>query len=358
MAERSEHTHTLVIGGGQAGLAMAYHLQRRDIPYVIVDANERVGDAWRNRWDSLRLFTPNFFNSLPGLDIPGFRWAFPTKDEFADYLESYARHFDIPVETGVRIDRLYREGDRFVAETGDRSIGADNVVVAMSSWQKPEMPDFAGEIDAGIKQVHVADYEGPNQMQDGSALVVGAGNSGAEVARELARSRKVVLSGPDTGGIPFRPESVPARVMMPIVGRVVFHRILKTSTPIGRRARPKMVSSGGPLIRVKKKDLDAAGVERVPRVVGAESGLPVTEDGRTFDVRNVVWATGFRPGFDFVDIPEMGGDEREPGHRRGVVEDVPGLFFLGLRFLYSVSSEQIHGVGRDAAHIAKLIARR
>jgi putative flavoprotein involved in K+ transport len=168
----------------------------------------------------------------------------------------------------------------------------------------------------------------------------------------------VWLAGPDTGSIPFRPESVPARVMMPFVGRVVFHRILTTGTPMGRRARPKMVRSGEPLIRVKKKDLQAAGIERVARVVGAEDGLPLLEDGRRIDAQNVVWATGFRPGFDFVDIPEMGGDGREPEHRRGVVEDVPGLFFLGLKFLYSVSSEQIHGVGRDAGYLAKQITRR
>jgi putative flavoprotein involved in K+ transport len=224
----------------------------------------------------------------------------------------------------------------------------------MSSWQKPRIPDFAGELDPGIVQLHVADYHNPAQLQDGNVLVVGAGNSGAEVAKELARTHDVWLSGPDTGNIPFRPESVLARVLMPIIGRIVFHRVLSTSTPIGRRARSKMVSSGEPLLRVKPKDLTEAGVERVPRLTGVQDGQPELEDGRVVDVANVVWCTGFHPGFSWIDLPVLG--PQEPAHHRGIVEAEPGLYFLGLKFLHSVSSEQIHGVGRDAAHLADVIA--
>jgi putative flavoprotein involved in K+ transport len=351
-----EYVETLVIGGGQAGLAMGYQLSQRDLTYRIIDANERVGDAWRNRWDSLRLFTPNRLNRLPGMRFPGFRWGFPSKDEWADYLESYARKFDLPVETGVRVERLTREGDRFVATSEGRRFEADNVVVAMSSWQQPRVPDFASELDPRIVQFHVAEYKNPGQLQDGGVLVVGAGNSGAEVASELVRTHKVLLSGAGNGAIPFRPESVPARVMMLFVGRVIFHRVLTTKTPIGRKARPKWISTGEPLIRVKPKDLAAAGVERVPRVTGVQSGLPQLEDGRSVDVTNVVWCTGFQPGFSWIDLPVLG--PQEPLHRRGVVESEPGLYFIGLKFLYSVSSEQIQGVGRDAGYIAGKIAAR
>ncbi|HEX9766843.1 MAG TPA: NAD(P)-binding domain-containing protein [Nitriliruptorales bacterium] len=349
---------TLVIGGGQAGLAVGYHLAQRDLPYTIVDANERIGDAWRNRWDSLRLFTPNRLNALPGMPQAGYHWRFPSKDEMADYLESYARHFHIPVQTGVRVDRLSRAGDRFVAAAGDRRFEADNVVVAMSSWQQPRVPGFAGELDPSIVQVHVAEYRNPGQLQDGGVLVVGAGNSGAEVATELARTHDVWLSGPDTGHIPFRPESVAARILMPFVGRVIFHRVLTTSTPIGRKARPKMVSTGEPLIRVKPKDLAEAGVQRVPRVTGVQHGQPQLEDGRRIDAANVIWCTGFHPGFAWIDLPVIDQGAPEPDHRRGVVEKLPGLYFVGLKFLYSVSSEQIHGVGRDAERIAGAIADR
>lgn len=187
-------------------------------------------------------------------------------------------------------------------------------------------------------------------------MQVGAGNSGAEVANELARTHDVWLSGPDTGHIPFRPESVAARILMPFIGRVLFHRVLTTGTPLGRKARPKMVSSGEPLIRIKPKDLAAAGVQRVSRVTGVEHGQPQLEGGRRVDVANVVWCTGFRPGSSWIDLPVIG--PREPAHHRGIVDDEPGLYFLGLKFLHSVSSEQIHGVGRDAAYIADAIVTR
>jgi putative flavoprotein involved in K+ transport len=354
----SGYVETLVIGGGQAGLATGYHLSRRGLDYAVVDANDRIGDAWRNRWDSLRLFTPSWFNGLPGMPFPGYDWAFPSKDEMADYLESYARHFDIPVETGVKVERLSREGGLFVATAGERRFTADNVVVAMSSWQKPRIPEFAGELDPGIIQLHVSQYANPDQLQAGSVLVVGAGNSGAEVAKELARTHQVWLSGPDTGTIPFRPESVAARVLMRFVGRVVFHRVLTTSTPIGRRARPKMVSSGEPLLRVKPRDLAEAGVARVPRVNGVQDAKPQLDDGRIIDAANVVWCTGYHPGFSWIDLPVIRDETQQPSHRRGIVEEMPGLYFVGLKFLYSVSSEQIHGVGRDAAHIADTIAAR
>jgi putative flavoprotein involved in K+ transport len=354
----SGYVETLVIGGGQAGLATGYHLSRRGLDYAVVDANDRIGDAWRNRWDSLRLFTPSWFNGLPGMPFPGYDWAFPSKDEMADYLESYARHFDIPVETGVKVERLSREGGLFVATAGERRFTADNVVVAMSSWQKPRIPEFAGELDPGIIQLHVSQYANPDQLQAGSVLVVGAGNSGAEVAKELARTHQVWLSGPDTGTIPFRPESVAARVLMRFVGRVVFHRVLTTSTPIGRRARPKMVSSGEPLLRVKPRDLAEAGVARVPRVNGVQDAKPQLDDGRIVDAANVVWCTGYHPGFSWIDLPVIRDETQQPSHRRGIVEEMPGLYFVGLKFLYSVSSEQIHGVGRDAAHIADTIAAR
>ena len=351
-----EYVETLVIGGGQAGLATGYQLSQRDLPYKIIDANERVGDAWRNRWDSLRLFTPNRFNHLPGMPFPGYHWAFPSKNEMADYLESYARKFDLPVELGVRVERLTREGDRFVTTSGDRPYEADNVVVAMSSWQRPRVPDYASELDPGIVQLHVAEYKNPGQLLEGDVLVVGAGNSGGEVAIELVRTHKVLLSGAGNGAIPFRPESVAARVLMPFVGRVIFHRVLTTRTPIGKKARPKWISTGEPLIRVKPKDLAAVGVERVPRVTGVQSGLPQLEDGRSVDVANVMWCTGFHPGFSWIDLPVLG--PQEPLHRRGIVESEPGLYFIGLKFLYSVSSEQIQGVGRDADYIAGKIADR
>ncbi|MPZ54417.1 MAG: SidA/IucD/PvdA family monooxygenase [Acidimicrobiia bacterium] len=345
-----------IIGGGQTGLVMGYQLARRGLPCMILDANERVGDSWRKRWDSLSLFTPNRFNGLPGMAVPGDRWGFPTKDEYGDFLEDYAARFDLPVRTGFRVERLSRSGDRFLVTGGDGSLEADNVVVAMASWQEPKAPEFADALASDIYQTHLADYHNPGQLRDGSVLVVGAGNSGAEIAKELAETRHVFLSGADTGVLPFRPSDLKARILMPLVGRVVFHRILTTSTPIGRRARPKMIPRGEPWVRVKPKDLAAAGVERVPRTIEVTDGLPRLEDGRILDVPNVVWCTGFHPGFSWIDLDVFG--PVEPDHERGVVGAEPGLYFVGLKFLYALSSQQIHGVGRDTAHIADHIASR
>jgi putative flavoprotein involved in K+ transport len=351
-----ENIDTLVIGGGQAGLAVGYHLSERDIPFLILDANQRTGDSWRNRWDSLRLFTPNMVISLPGMSHPEPRWGFLTKDQLADFLESYAHQFELPIRHGVRVERLARVGDRFVATAGGAEFVADNVVVAMSSWQKPKVPAFSPELDPAILQLHVGSYKNPSQLPDGDVLVVGAGNSGAEIALELSAGHRVSLSGPSTGATPFRPEGLSGRILMPFVGFVVLHRVLSISTPMGRRARPKMMAKGEPLMRTKPKDLAVAGVEWVPRTIGVENGRPKLEDGRLLDVASVVWCTGFEPGFDWIDLPIF--EEGRVAHERGVMADQPGLFFVGLKYLYAPSSSTLLGVGRDAAYIADRVAEQ
>jgi putative flavoprotein involved in K+ transport len=356
---KPERIQTVVIGGGQAGLSVGYHLARRGLPFVILEGNPRIGDSWRTRWDSLRLFTPARYDNIAGMPFPAPARAFPTKDEMADYLEAYAARFALPVRTGVTVDRLVREGDGYVVTAGDRSFEADHVVVAMATYQRHRIPAFAPELGPGVVQLHSRDYRNPSQLRPGGVLIVGAGNSGSEIALELARGgHRIWMSGRDTGHIPFRIEGVAGRfVLVHLVLRVVFHRVLTTDTPMGRKVRPKIVSQGGPLIRVKPKDLAAAGVQRVPRTAGVRDGLPLLEDGRVLDVTNVVWCTGFHPGFSWIQLPGFGGDG-EPVHVRGVAANQPGLYFVGLHFLYALSSTMIHGVGRDAEHIADTIAAR
>lgn len=354
----TERFDTIVIGGGQAGLSAGYHLARRGIDFVILDASERVGDAWRGRWDSLRLFTPARFDGLPGMPFPASPHYFPTKDEMGDFLERYAGELGLPVRSGVRVDRLAREGDRYVATAGDRRFEADSVVVAMSNYQEPWTPDFAAELDPDVVQVHSADYRNPGQLRPGRVLIVGAGNSAAEIAKELAPRHEVLMSGRDVGQIPFRIDGLPGRLLLVrLTLRVVFLRLLAVNTPVGRAVRPKVTGRGGPLIRVKNRDLAAAGVERAPRVAGVRDGMPALDDGRVTEVENVVWCTGFRPGFErWIDLPVHG--EHEPRHEGGVVPGHPGLYFLGLHFLRSMASVMIHGVGHDAEHVARAIERR
>jgi putative flavoprotein involved in K+ transport len=353
-----EHIETIVIGAGQAGLSVGYHLARRGRPFVILDANQRIGDAWRQRWDSLKLFTPARWDSLDGMRFPAPAHSFPTKDAMADYLESYATHFKLPVRNGVRVERLRRDGQKYIATAGDRTFVADHVVVAMSSYQSPRIPDFAAELRRDIVQIHSRDYKNPSQLREGAVLIVGAGNSGAEIAMDLVSRHRVVVAGRDTGEIPFRVNSLAARLfLLRIVFRLVFHRIFTIRTPFGRKVRGTELTKGGPLIRTRSKDLAAAGVERLPKVVGVQNGLPLLEDGRTIDVANIVWCSGFTPGFSWIDLPILDG-RGVPVHDGGVVQSEPGLYFVGLLFLYAFSSTMIHGVGRDADRIAGVIDAR
>jgi len=262
------------------------------------------------------------------------------------------------VQTGVAVTRLSRTGSRYLVEAGDRRYEADHVVVAMATYQKPRMPAFARELDPGIVQLHSLDYRNPNQLKPGDVLIVGAGNSGADIAIDLATSHRVFLSGRHPGHVPFRIESKLARLIVPFLFRVVFHRILTVDTPMGRRARPKAISQGGPLIRVKPSDLTVAGVAREPRVSGVKDGRPLLADGRTLDVANVIWCTGFHPGLSWIDLPVRGLAEGEPAHERGIVPGEPGLYFVGLHFLYSFSSTMIQGVERDAERISTTIKTR
>jgi putative flavoprotein involved in K+ transport len=353
----TQHTHTVVIGGGQAGLSVGYHLAKRGIPFVILDAHPRVGDAWRNRWDSLRLFTPSRYAGLPGFPFPGRGDAFLTKDEVADYLESYAQRFHLPVKNGVKVDSLSKEGQRFVTIAGDLRFESANVVVAMANYQVPRVPDFARELDPAVVQLHSHDYRNPSQLRDGGVLVVGVGNSGADIGLEVAQSHPTWMSGKESGHIPFRIETFLARNFLVRLVRFVGHHVLTVSTPIGRKVRPKLLSKAAPLVRVKPQDLIDAGIERVPRVVGVRSGRPLLANDRTLDVNNVIWCTGYHPGFAWIKMPIFGEDAR-PVHERGIVHGMPGMYFVGLHFLYAMSSASLIGVSRDAERVVKALASR
>ena len=353
-AAGTERVETVIIGGGQAGLSVGYHLARRDRPFVILDSNGRVGDSWRKRWDSLRLFTPARYSGLPGMPFPAPRGSYPAKDGVADYLEAYAARFDLPVRPGVKVDALSRQGNTYVLVSDDSRIEADNVVVATGAYHSPRVPAFASELDPAIVQLDSTEYRAPSQLREGNVLVVGAGNSGAEIAFEVSRTHPTWLSGRDTGRIPIRTGGVWDRLLTPPFWFLASH-VLTTNTPIGRRVRPRSLTTAAPLERVRPKELAAARVARVPRTAGVRDGFPALEDGRVMEVANIIWCTGFRPDFGWIHLPVFGEDGM-PLHDRGVVEGEPGLYFLGLFFLFGFTSALIGGVGRDAEHIAEHIA--
>jgi putative flavoprotein involved in K+ transport len=356
--KRHERHETVIIGAGQAGLSVGYHLKRQGRSFLILDANERIGDSWRTRWDSLRLYSPAFRDGLPGMPFPAARTAYPTKDEMGDYLEAYATRFELPVRSGVRVDTLTRDKGHYLVNTPDDRFDADNVVVAAGVFNRPHMAEFAGELDSRIVQLHSDDYRNPLQLQDGPVLVVGASHSGSDIAHEAAAKHDVILSGKDNGQLPVPLESRRGRIGFRVLYRVGTH-VLNVDTPIGRKIRPHIRHGGGPLLRYRKKDLEAAGVERVfARTVGVERGLPVLEDGRVVDVSNVVWCTGFRPDFSWIRFPFELGDDGYPVQYRGAAASPPGLYFAGLPFLHSFASMLIAGSARDAQGVARHIAKK
>jgi putative flavoprotein involved in K+ transport len=353
-----EHVETAIIGAGQAGLATAYHLQRRGRSCLILDSNDKVGDNWRAQWDSLRLYSPAQYDGLPGLPFPNPRWSYPTKDEVADYLSAYAKRFGLPVRRLSKVDRLQALDGKYLLQLGADRIVADNVVVATGTFGRtPNIPDFALDLDPSIRQLHSSEYRRPAQLKPGRVLVVGAAHSGTDVALEVAGTNPTVLAGRDTGQVPVRLDRWTMRLVFPAV---VFlgHHVLTRRTPMGRKALEKVRFHGVPNIRVKPSDLRDRGVERVwDRVTGVQHGRPMLADGRALDVANVVWCTGFRQVFDWIDLPIFGADGW-PREMRGVVPEAPGLFFCGLAFQYAFSSTVLPGVGRDAAYVVGEIEAR
>ena len=341
---------TIVVGGGQAGLAVGYFLAQQRTNFVILDAAVSVGDAWRGRWDSLRLFTPARYDGLPGMPFPAPGGYYPTKDEMADYLEAYADRFDLPVRTGARVSSLTKEESRYLLASSAGRFEAENVVVASGSLRRPKVPAFAADLDPSVAQLHSGAYSNPNQLPAGDVLVVGAGNSGAEISVELAASgRRVWLSGHDVGRIPL---GLGNPFTWWLLGKV-----LTTDSRLGRKLEEGGKGGGTPLIRLTPEDVLRAGVERVPRTEGVAGGKPRLEDGRILDGDAVVWATGFGPDFGWIELPIFGKDGY-PVHHRGVVEGEEGLYFLALPFQHILTSALIGGVGADARYVAEHLRSR
>jgi putative flavoprotein involved in K+ transport len=353
----SERFETVIVGAGQAGLSAGYYLKKAGRSFVILDAHRRVGDNWRKRYDSLRLFTPAYAVSLPGWRFPAKGFTTPLKDDMADYLEAYVTNLGLPVRTGVHVEGVCREGDAYVVTAGAQRFEAANVIVASGAHREARVPALARELDPSIIQLHSTQYRNPTQLRDGGVLVVGAGNSGADISLETVATRPTWLSGRIRGHIPFDIDTGFSRHVAFRLVRFIGVHVLTLRTPLGRRSREKSSSRGDPLVRVKPKWLDAAGVQRVAKVVAVQNGLPMLEDGQVLDVANVIWCTGFRHVLSWIDLPIF-GEDGAPLHERGVVTTEPGLYFVGLPFQFSAGSDVLPGVGRDARYVVKQLLAR
>ena len=356
----SERSDTVVIGAGQAGLSAGYHLAKRGLPFVILDADARIGDHWRDRYDSLKLYSPARYDSLPGMRFPGPSSNWPTGREMADYLDAYAQRFDLPVRSGASVERVEPVDDGFVVSiAGGGRIAARQVVVATGPFRTAYVPAFGAQLDPSILQLHSHDYRNPSQLRDGAVLVVGLSHSGGDIAFETANAGfRTILSGRSHGQMPIRvTDTKRAFLGWPVV-EFVFSHVLTIRTPMGRRIRPEVRKGGGPLLRVRLGDLDRVGVERHDeKTAGVRDGRPMLADGTVLDVANVIWATGYRPDYAFVAAPIV-GEDGWPVEERGVSPTVPGLYFLGIPFQYAFSSMNIVGAGRDAKFVVDRIAER
>jgi putative flavoprotein involved in K+ transport len=336
----------VVVGGSQSGLAMAWHLQRQGLNFAVLEAGPEVGHVWRSRWDSLKLFTPAQYDALPGMAFPAPADTYPTKDPVADYLRDYAKAFDLPVRLNARVTSLTQTDGGFEVRTPDQTYRARQVVVATGPFQVPFVPPPAAKLDPSVTQVHSAAYRNPQVLPDGPVLVVGGGNSGFQIAEELAATRTVDLS--IATRYPMLPQRLGGRDLFWWLTRLGLLRVTVTSRPGRRMSRRDFV------IGTNRKRLERAGVRFRPRLVDAEDRTARFADHRLLeDVGVVVWATGYRPDYAWIDLPRV-VREGQVVHRRGVTE-VPGLYFLGLSWQHTRGSALLGFVHEDATYLADRI---
>ena len=341
----------IIVGAGQAGLSAGYWLARRDVPFLIVDAEAEIGASWTRRWDGLRLFSPHGVNDLPGMRFPRSAPRFPGKDDVAAYLRAYQARFDLPVRLRTPIRALTHGDGHYQLTTDGETLHAEHVIVATGPFQRPVRPAFADDLDGSVWQSHSSGYQNPEQLPSGPALVVGAGNSGAQIAMELAGVHETWLAGESPGYVP--------RTLLGLdIYTWLRHTGLLTATDAGwTSGATSKTASGDPRLGITPRDLDALGVRCVPSVAGMDGSAIVLAGGRRLSVAGVVWATGFRTDFGWIDRPIFDADG-SPRHRLGVVDGEPGLYFLGLKRLSRLNSSLLNGVGADAAHLAAVIAAR
>jgi putative flavoprotein involved in K+ transport len=343
----TNHREVVVVGGGQAGLAIGYHLAKQGTDFTILEAAAEPAAAWRDRWDSLKLFTSARYDSLPGMEFPGDPDRYPTRDEVANYLTDYAGEFNLPVELNSRVREVRRQNDRYVVELDGRAYEARHVVIATGPFQTPFVPPIAEGLRDGVVQMHSTGYRSPESVPEGCVLVVGGGNTGFQIAEELSASREVHLA------VGSRQAPLPQRIL----GRDLFWYLdatglirKTTSSRIGKVMRKREDT----LIGSNPRRARRHGIELHGRAVAAAGSTVSFADGAELDVRGVIWATGFRVDHSWIDVPGFDENGRAV-HERGVTTS-PGLYFLGQLWQHTRGSALLGWVKDDAAYIAEKVS--
>jgi putative flavoprotein involved in K+ transport len=333
----------VVIGASQAGLAVGYHLARRRVRFVILDAGSSIGQVWRSRWDSLRLFTPAQYSGLPGMAFPSPKDTYPSKDDVASYLQSYVSHFDLPVKLNAKVTSLNNREGEYRVSTADQEFRSGQVVVATGPFQVPFIPPVAEDLGDTVFQIHGADYRNAPQLPAGQVLVVGGGNSGFQIAEELAATRKVSLAAGQR--IPSLPQRLLGKDLFWWLSGVGFMKV-STDWRLGRKLAKRDV-----LIGSSPRGLRRSGVTLHGRLTNLVGRRATFDDGGEQDVDAIVWATGYRSDFSWIEIPAIKDANGAIIHKRGVT-DAPGLYFIGLPWQHTRGSALIGFVKDDAAFIA------
>ncbi|NBI28100.1 flavin-containing monooxygenase [Chengkuizengella marina] len=342
----SHKLDVIVIGAGQAGLAVGYYLKQSNLSFLLLDQSAQIGETWVKRYDSLILFSPRKYSSLPGFQFPGEPNGYPNKNETANYLKQYQKKFSIPVELNTQVTYITKEDDRFITVTKDKIYHSKIIVIATGPFKTPYIPKLNGSgLDEQIIQLHSSEYKNPDQLHKGKTLIIGAGNSGAQIAVELHNTHDVYLSS--SQNLKFSPHKFAGKSVFWWFEKLKIYDMFPTGTIVGewikKQPEPIMGTELKELIQHHKVKL----TEKTTSINGNEVAF---EDGKTLTVKNIIWATGFTQNFDWIKINNVLNHKGNPIHQRGISQ-VSGLFFIGLPWLYKRPSALLGGVGEDAEYI-------
>jgi putative flavoprotein involved in K+ transport len=340
----------IVIGAGQAGLSMGYFLKQTKLSFLILDKGSSIGETWRNRYDSLTLFTSRSYSSLPGLTLKGEEKQYPTKDEISDYLSVYANTFSHPIQLNTSVTKLVKEEDDFILHTTQGKLQSKNVIIATGPFQEPFIPGYSHKLSADVLQLHSSKYKNPNQLMEGTTLVVGGGNSGTQIAVELSQNREVYLSVGHK--LRFLPQDIGNKSIF-----WWFDKLGVYKASVHSKVGQFIKNMPDPIFGFElKQQLKSGNVILKPRVTSADENNLFFEDGSRVEVANVIWSTGFKSDYKWISIPHVIDENGLPTHNRGVTS-IKGLYFLGLPRQSSRGSALLQGVGMDADYIIKQLLK-